>query len=90
MCSYLLVDMFEVNGLTVDWVSSHIYWTDGRKKTIEVSSYDGSNHHILSIGGLQTPRGIVVDPIKRSVSTWFHMLYDLPFVLDIGGVLQAK
>ncbi|KAI0213066.1 hypothetical protein LSAT2_001943 [Lamellibrachia satsuma] len=57
-------DMFEVNGLTVDWVSSHIYWTDGRKKTVEVSSYDGSNRHILSIGGLQTPRGIVVDPIE--------------------------
>lgn len=57
-------DIFEVNGLTVDWVSQHIYWTDGRKRTVEVANYDGSSRHILSIGGLQSPRGIVVDPVE--------------------------
>ena len=66
MCGHVPVDMFDVNGLMVDWISSHIYWTDGKKRTVEVANYNGSNRHILSIGGLQTPRGIVVDPIERS------------------------
>ncbi|BFZ13036.1 hypothetical protein BsWGS_16075 [Bradybaena similaris] len=53
----------ECNGLSVDWVSKHIYWTDAAKATLEVANYDGSGRRILIGDGLVNPRGIVVDPV---------------------------
>ena len=54
----------EVNGLTVDWVSKHLYWTDGQKRSIEMSDYSGANRRVLGISGLYIPRGITMDPIN--------------------------
>ena len=54
--------MGEANGLAVDWVSRHVYWTDAARRSVEVAEYDGSNRRVLTIDGLQAPRGIVVDP----------------------------
>jgi len=58
----------EVNGLTVDWISSHIYWTDGRRRSVEVAEFDGSNRRILITERLSQPRGIYADPDNRFVS----------------------
>ncbi len=55
-------DVLEVNGMTVDWTTRLLYWTDARRRTIEVSDYDG-NRRTLSVEGLLAPRGIVVDPV---------------------------
>jgi len=56
-----------VNGLAVDWISSHIYWTDGRKRSVEVAEFDGTNRRILITDGLSQPRGVYADPINGFV-----------------------
>lgn len=55
-------DIGESNGVAVDWVSRHVYWTDGTMRSVEVAEYDGTNRRVLNIDGLMTPRGIVADP----------------------------
>jgi len=66
VCHWLVV--LEVNGLTVDWLSRHIYWTDGRRRTVEVADFDGNNRRILITERLSQPRGIYADPTNRFVS----------------------
>ena len=63
----MLVDLLEVNGLSVDWVSKHIYWTDGRRRSVEVAEFDGTNRRILIAEHLSQPRGIYADPINKFV-----------------------
>ena len=60
----LVSDVKEVNGLTVDWVSRHIYWTDAQTGLIEMSDYDGLYRRIIVSWGLMLPRGIYADPIN--------------------------
>ena len=55
--------MDEINGLTVDWVSSHVYWTDVHRKTVEVADYDGRARRILVSKDLNSPRSIVASPL---------------------------
>lgn len=55
--------MLEVNGLTLDYASGHVYWTDAQRRRIEVADYDGNNRRILISGGLENPRSIVADPL---------------------------
>ncbi len=50
--------------MTVDWINGLLYWTDSRRRTIVVSSYDGTMRRTLAINGLMSPRGIVVDPVN--------------------------
>ena len=61
-----ILDVGEVNGLTVDWVSRHVYWTDSKFHSIELADFDGSNRRVLSIDDLDSPRGIVADPSTGS------------------------
>ena len=65
MCMY--VELLEVNGLSVDWVSKHIYWTDGRRRSVEVANFDGSSRRILVTEHLSQPRGIYADPANGFV-----------------------
>lgn len=48
--------------MTFDWISRNLYWTDSRKKTVEVSKADGSNRRVLLMTGMVSPRGIYADP----------------------------
>ena len=57
-----VADVGEINAVAVDWVSKHVYWTDARRHSVEVSEFDGSNRRVLSIDDLDAPRGIVADP----------------------------
>ncbi|GFS20077.1 low density lipoprotein receptor protein [Elysia marginata] len=61
--SGVLQNVEECNGLTADWVSRHIYWTDAGKRTLEIANFDGSGRRVLVGSKLVNPRGVVVDPV---------------------------
>ncbi|CAH1782417.1 unnamed protein product [Owenia fusiformis] len=55
----------QVEGIAVDWLNNHIYWTDILLRQIFVSNTDGSRQHILFQKDLEKPRGIAIDPIEK-------------------------
>ena len=57
-------DVVNADGLAVDWIYRHLYWTDSAKNTIEVSDLEGGFRKTLLTDRLQEPRSIAVDPIE--------------------------
>ncbi|KAK2575184.1 hypothetical protein KPH14_003221 [Odynerus spinipes] len=59
-------------GLSVDWVSRNIFWTDSGKATVEVASLQTKKRKVLVSDGLVNPRGIAVHPYRGKVfwSDW--------------------
>ncbi|XP_036301122.1 low-density lipoprotein receptor-related protein 8 isoform X10 [Pipistrellus kuhlii] len=51
-------------GLAVDWVHKHIYWTDSGNKSISVATVDGSRRRTLFSRDLSEPRAIALDPLR--------------------------
>ena len=48
--------------MAIDWVANNIYWTDMKKKRIEVARLDGSSRKVLVWRNLDSPHAIAVDP----------------------------
>lgn len=63
MCLDVFADISQCNGMSVDWISKHLYWTDAKRQVMEMANYDGSGRRIVARAGLDMPQGIVVDPI---------------------------
>ncbi|KAM9664148.1 low-density lipoprotein receptor-related protein 2 [Trichechus inunguis] len=57
------------DGLAVDWVGRHIYWSDARTKRIEVAKLDGRYRKWLIFSLLDQPAAIVVNP-KLGLMYW--------------------
>lgn len=51
------------DGLAVDWIYNHLYWTDTGKNTIELSNLEGNMRKILITDGIEEPRAIALNPI---------------------------
>lgn len=56
-------DLTTADGLAVDWIYNHIYWTDTGKNTIELANFEGNMRKILVQDSLEEPRAIAVNPL---------------------------
>ena len=64
----MMLDIYllTVEGLSVDWVSGKLYWTDGRLQHIEVyDTITGNRRVLIRTGSTTKPKAIVVDPATR-------------------------
>ena len=52
------------DGLAVDWVYSHLYWTDAGTNSISVADLKGHNSLVLVRDNVEEPRAIVLHPGK--------------------------
>ncbi|KAH8382769.1 hypothetical protein KR009_005155 [Drosophila setifemur] len=52
------------DGLAVDWIYNHVYYTDTHKCTIELTNFEGSMGKVLVEDALDIPRSIALDPIE--------------------------
>lgn len=64
-----VVELDNVEGISVDWIGNNLYWTnDGYRKTISVARLERASltRKTLLEGNMSHPRAIVVDPLNRS------------------------
>ncbi|XP_041674682.1 low-density lipoprotein receptor isoform X2 [Drosophila eugracilis] len=52
------------DGLAVDWIYNHVYFTDTHKCTIELTNFEGTMGKVLVKDSLDIPRSIALDPIE--------------------------
>lgn len=57
------------DGLACDWYTGKLYWTDGEKNRIEVTSIDGRHRKVLFWTDIYQPRAIALVPMK-SIFFW--------------------
>lgn len=57
------------DGLACDWYTGKLYWTDGEKNRIEVTSIDGQHRKVLFWTEIYEPRAIALVPM-RSIMFW--------------------
>lgn len=55
------------DGLAVDWIYNHLYWTDTGKNHIELSDLQGNMRKILIRDQLEEPRAIALNPLDGLV-----------------------
>ncbi|RXG68937.1 Low-density lipoprotein receptor, partial [Armadillidium vulgare] len=57
-------DMTNTDGLAVDWIYNHIYWTNADNNTVEVADFNGDMRKTLFHRNLGEPRAIAIYPIE--------------------------
>ncbi|XP_014246217.1 very low-density lipoprotein receptor-like [Cimex lectularius] len=65
ICSKKVVlskNLTSVDGIAIDWIYKHIYWTDNEKNTVELANYDGSMRKTIIKDDLDEPRALAVHP----------------------------
>jgi len=60
----MLTDIGSPEGISIDWVSRNIYWTDSTKDTLEVANLDNKRRKVIVSEGLVNPRGVAVHPAR--------------------------
>lgn len=60
---------FSPDGIAVDWVYKHVYWTDTGSDKIKTSNYEGTIVKTIISTDLDDPRAICVDP-KHGMIYW--------------------
>lgn len=50
--------------IAVDWANEHIYWSNDNRKSIELTTYNGSVHKTVLKNAIATPWSIVLDPFR--------------------------
>lgn len=56
------MEVYNPDGIAVDWVARNLYWTDAGTDRIQISRLDGSSRRVIIADELQEPRAIVLDP----------------------------
>lgn len=52
------------DGLAIDWIYNHLYFSDTVRKSIDVTNFDGTMSKVLISDDLQSPRAMALDPIN--------------------------
>lgn len=63
MSSLTSEDIRSPDGLAIDWVYMHVYWTDTGRDTIEVADIQSKMRKVLIKDDLEEPRAIAVNPL---------------------------
>ncbi|XP_045414697.1 low-density lipoprotein receptor-related protein 2 [Lemur catta] len=61
--------IMQPDGLAVDWVGRHIYWSDAKNQRIEVAKLDGRYRKWLITSSLDQPAAVAVNP-KLGLMYW--------------------
>ena len=65
MTCFILILLVVADGISVDWISKQVYFTDAANDRIRKMNYDGSNITNVVTLGLREPRAIVVMPCNK-------------------------
>ena len=68
------VSLMPYDGFACDWVARNLYWVDSEEGRIEVGSVEGRSRKTLVWSGLDQPRDLVIDPIRR-FKTLFNFVF---------------
>lgn len=61
--SFLYEGLSTISGISVDWITENIYFTDEDYNRIGICNNDGTNCTVL-IDGINKPTGIALLPIR--------------------------
>ena len=68
-------DIYEPNGLSIDWLSKNVFWSDAQLGAIFMVDRYGKNRRKI-ISGLSEPRGIAVDPLAMDLKYYIIYIYN--------------